>query len=110
MKILDEFTDSVVSILTRFGYSVQTEVALPNGRGAIDVLATSPRGDKLGLELKSSPSTLNNPKIARQLSRYSEVNGCGNLGLISPDASGTPRLELLSSDYKGSLADYLVSF
>jgi len=70
------------------GYNVELEIPLSNGKGAVDIFAYNEK-EKVYAEIKSSPSSLNQKKVKKQLEKYVEEFGIQNKYLlISPDSDG----------------------
>ncbi len=98
-KILKEFSEK--------DFVVETEVKLPNGKGAVDIVAK--KDDlKIYVEAKSSPQSINSKKVQKQLGRYMEFFGRENVYcLISPNSIGNPKICSLDGKINCSLRTYL---
>lgn len=92
----------------QMGFRVETEVPLPDGKGALDLLV-SKGYVSMGFEVKSSPKSLSSGKVAKQFDNYRAHFGNLDLGLISPGADSNPRVQVVDG-YTGSLQNYLQNF
>ncbi|MFH1802342.1 MAG: hypothetical protein ABH864_02715 [archaeon] len=81
------FAKQVTRYFASHGYDVETEVPLPDGKGALDVLARSTRAavDRLfACEVKSSPASPNCGRVGKQMGRYMAAFGNARYLLVSP--------------------------
>ncbi len=83
----NECMNSAVEIFLKHGWKVSTEVGLPQGRGAVDIVATKGPHNAY-FELKCTPTSLQKKKVISQLDRYKSAFGEGTYGLVCPDANG----------------------
>jgi hypothetical protein len=87
-----EFLNVVGNYFKERNYSVDFEVPLSNGKGAVDVFAYN-SFEKIYAEIKSSPASLKQKKVKRQLEKYANEFGRNNkYVLISPDAKGNIKM------------------
>jgi Holliday junction resolvase len=98
-KIMKEFYEK--------GFIVKTEIKLPNGKGAVDIVAEK-NNLKIYIEAKSSPQSINSKKVQKQLGRYKESFGEGGVYcLISPNSARQPKICSLDKKINCSLKNYL---
>ncbi len=75
------------------GYSVSFEVPLSKGKGAVDLFA-SKSDEKIYSEIKSSPASLKQKKVRKQLDKYVKEFGKEHkYALVSPDARGKIKID-----------------
>ena len=91
----------------RRGISVEKEVSLPNGRGAVDLAVRGQLPDDIFGEVKSSPACVQCKRVRMQLEKYKSHFGLyGKYVLFSPGADGEIRVEELGGEFRGSLGEY----
>jgi len=82
----DDYVDDIVNYFKRKGYETKIEVPLKNGTGSVDILAYNEK-EKIYCEVKSSPSSLKQKKVKKQLEKYvKEFGKKHKYALISPDS------------------------
>jgi|SRR3989339_14640 len=105
MDAHDKIKERAAEMLRKKGYRVSTEVFLPSGKGAADIVAE--KGDvRIVAEVKSSPSSLGGSS-KRQIDLYEKNFPSSKCALISPDANGELRIAFSNHQYRGKFADYL---
>jgi hypothetical protein len=78
----------VRNLFTSRDAAVQTEVPLPLGRGAVDVLVNRSGRLPLYIEVKSHPSSIMQGGVQKQLRRYEEHFPGGEYALAFPTLDG----------------------
>jgi len=103
-----DYVNKTVELLRSKGWTTETEVQIPNGKGAVDIVARD-RNQRMFLEIKSSPTSIKKKKVQSQLLRYYQAFGEGHYGLVSPSAHGELELQL-TSNYRGRVIDFINNF
>ncbi len=89
----DEFLNIVGDYFLQRNYSIEFEVPLSDGRGAVDIFVYN-SFEKIYGEVKSSPASLKQKKVKKQLEKYiSEFGRENKYALISPDAGGNIKID-----------------
>lgn len=98
---------SLECFLVGQGFNVEREVALPNGKGALDVYARSIDKPARIFEVKSSPASLSQGKIAKQIGKYRTYFPGSEVYIASPTYDGQNIVLLNSANSKRTLIPYI---
>lgn len=71
----ENYCEILVRALKEKGYTVKSEVVLPYGRGAADVVFYDSEGVENVVEVKGQPTSLRCKKVTKQLNKYLEFFG-----------------------------------
>lgn len=101
-----ELVNFIGKNLQKQGFFFDTEISLPNGRGAVDISCKINNYYLFHAEVKESPSTIKSKNISKQIEKYKSHFGFGpDYILISP-GNNEIFVQRLNGD-KFKLKDYI---